>query len=357
MKDSLKDIQVRYGELLDELTKPEVLADPIRIREISTEQAKLAPLAKLAAELEVTERNISEAQTILDESEDSEMRAFAETELAEMQSRQTDLENQVESLMNPVSQMESGEAIVEIRAAAGGDEAGLFAGDLYRMYLRFAESKGWKVEELSNSSGGIGNIKEVIFKVLGPSYGLLKFESGVHRVQRVPKTESSGRIHTSTATVAVLPVVEPKDFALNPEDIEFEAFRSSGAGGQNVNKVSSAVRLRHKPSGLIVTSQSERSQLQNRERAMEVLRSKLYTAQKEAEIENLSVTRKSQIGSGGREEKIRTYNYPQDRVTDHRLGKSYHNLPAILDGNLQPILDDLKPAENGKGKTENGGDN
>lgn len=345
MKQSLKDLQTRYGELLEQLTKPEILADPNRLREISSEQAKLAPLAKLATELEVTERNITEAQSILDESADPEMRAFAEAELTEMQSKQTDLENQVEALLSPVSKLESGQAIVEIRAAVGGDEAGLFAGDLYRMYLRFAEKKGWSVEELSESSGGIGNIKEVIFKIMGPAYGLLKYESGVHRVQRVPKTESSGRIHTSTATVAVLPVVPAKDFVLNPEDIEFEAFRSSGAGGQNVNKVSSAVRLRHKPSGLIVTSQSERSQLQNRERAMEVLRSKLYTAQKEAEAKSLSSTRKGQIGTGDRSEKIRTYNFPQDRLTDHRLGKSYHNLLSILDGNLDQLMTDLKTYE------------
>lgn len=345
MKQTLKDIQVRYGELLEQLSKPDVLANPSRIREISTESSRLAPLAKLAAELEVTERNIAEAQSILDESADPEMRSFAETELTEMLARQTELEGQSEKMLNPVHQLASGDAIVEIRAAAGGSEAGLFAGDLYRMYLRLAEEKGWQAEELSSSSGGIGNIKEVIFKVIGPAYGLLKFESGVHRVQRVPKTESSGRIHTSTATVVVLPVVEPKDFVLNPDDIEFEAFRSSGAGGQNVNKVSSAVRLRHKPSGLIVTSQSERSQLQNRGRAMEVLRAKLYAAQKEAEIASQSANRKSQIGTGERVEKIRTYNFPQDRVTDHRTGVSYHNLPAIMDGKLEPILADLRAYE------------
>jgi len=346
MKNPLESIRARYAELLKMLQSPEILSDPEKLRQVSREQAELAPILKLADELEVVERNIAEAQGILDESTDPEMRSFAETELTAMQARQADLSTKLNGLLNPTNPEDQGDAIVEIRAAAGGDEAGLFAGDLYRMYLRFAERTGWKTEPLSESSGGIGNVKEVIFKVSGAgAYGNFKFESGVHRVQRIPKTESSGRIHTSTATVVVLPVIEPKNFELNPADIEFEAFRASGAGGQNVNKVNSAVRLRHKPSGLVVTAQSERSQLQNREQAMEILRSRLWERQRAAEAANISSTRKGQIGTGDRSEKIRTYNFPQDRLTDHRVGRSYHNLPAILDGDLTQILNDLKTHE------------
>lgn len=340
--EQLDAIRARYNELINLLQDPAVLSDPNKIREITTEQATIQSIVKLADELEVVERNIEEAENLLAESTDPQMRAFAETEATSMRSRQEEIKASLEGLLNPANPEDQGDAIVEIRAAAGGNEAGLFAGDLYRMYLRYAESRGWRAEELDQNSGGIGNIKEVVFKVVGSgAFGELKFESGVHRVQRVPKTESSGRIHTSTATVAVLPAVTPKELVINPEDIELEAFRASGAGGQNVNKVNSAVRLRHKPTGLIVTAQSERSQLQNREQALSILRSRLYAMQKEAEAASVQGTRKSQIGSGDRSEKIRTYNFPQDRLTDHRLGKSYHNLPTILEGSLQPIIEDL----------------
>lgn len=344
---SLEEIKARYSELLSSLQSPETLSNPDRIREISTEQARLQPIVKLSDELDEVLQNISEARDLLAESSaEPELAEFARNELAKLQSRQNVLESQIQDLLNPANPDEKGDAIVEIRAAAGGDEAGLFAGDLYRMYLRLAERRNLKVEELSSSSGGIGNIKEVIFKVAGPgSYHLLKYESGVHRVQRVPKTESAGRVHTSTVTVAVLPVVEPGSFEINPGDIEMDAFRSSGAGGQNVNKVNSAVRLHHKPSGLVVTCQTERSQLQNRERAMEILRSRLYSAAKQAEQASIQDDRKSQIGSGDRSEKIRTYNFPQDRLTDHRLGKNFHNLPAILDGELDSLIRELESYE------------
>jgi len=230
-------------------------------------------------------------------------------------------------------------AILEIRSAAGGDEAGLFAADLHRMYLRFTEKNKWKVEELDRSEGGLGQIKQVVVKITGKNaYTTLSHESGVHRVQRVPVTESSGRIHTSTATVAVLPQVTDKEFLINPADIEFEAFRSGGAGGQNVNKVSTAVRLKHLPSGIVVTMQTERSQLQNRENAMVLLRSKLWEIEQQKTVGNITEQRAAQVGSGERSEKIRTYNFPQNRVTDHRLGKSWHNLESILDGNLEPIV-------------------
>jgi len=235
--------------------------------------------------------------------------------------------------------------ILEIRAAAGGNEAGLFASDLSRMYTKFAASSDWKVEELDRSEGGIGNIKEIIYRISGRNvWDKLQFESGVHRVQRVPKTESSGRIHTSTATVAVLPEVESTQVSINPTDIEFEAFRSGGHGGQNVNKVSTAVRIKHKPTGIVVKAQTERSQAQNREIAMEILRARLYAMEEDKKRSTIHDKRSTQVGTGDRSEKIRTYNYPQDRVTDHRVSKSWGNLEEIMNGRLEKIIDSLAAA-------------
>jgi len=237
----------------------------------------------------------------------------------------------------------SNAVLVEIRAAAGGDEAGLFAGDLYRMYTRYAEGEGWRAEQLSLNEGGIGNIKEVIFRVQGNgAYEKLKHESGVHRVQRVPVTESSGRIHTSTATVAVISEVTEREFHLDPKDLKVETYRSSGPGGQNVQKVETAVRITHLPTDTVVTCQSERSQFQNKERVLSILRSRLFETQKQAEKMGTDATRKSQIGTGERSEKIRTYNFPQSRITDHRINKSWHNLESIVDGGLEPIINSLQ---------------
>lgn len=300
----------------------------------------------LKIQIDEVEKKISETKKLLDDPDLSEL---AKSELENLSQQKESLE----SLLNQSTEKQSSETdinlhncIVEIRAAAGGDEAGLFAGVLYRMYTRFAANKNWKVEQNSINEGGIGNIKEVIFRVVGRSaYGLLKFESGVHRVQRVPETESSGRVHTSTATVAVLPELEDKDFHLNESDIKIDTFHASGHGGQNVQKVETAVRLTHIPTGVIATCQTERSQFQNKEKALAILRARIYEIEEAKKQAAVAKDRKLQVGTGDRSEKIRTYNYPQDRITDHRIGKNWHNIQNILDGDLETLLSDLQKAD------------
>ena len=283
------------------------------------------------------EKKIEEAKKMM---ADSSMEELAKEEIEQLKQEKRGLEA---GLNANEPAMETKAAIVEIRAAAGGDEAGLFATDLYRMYTRFAEKNKWKIQQLSINDGGIGNIKEVVFRISGTeAYDKLKFESGVHRVQRVPVTESSGRIHTSTATVAVLPEITEKEFHLDTKDLKVETYHASGHGGQNVQKVETAVRITHIPSGAAVTCQSERSQFQNKERALNIMRSRIYEAQKQAQKEGVDTNRKLQIGTGDRSEKIRTYNHPQDRITDHRIGKSWHNIEDILAGNLDSITTTLQ---------------
>lgn len=290
----------------------------------------------LKTQIAQIEKKIEETKKMM---ADPTMEELAKEEILKLESEKKSLES---SLNTNDSTPESKAVIVEIRAAAGGNEAGLFASDLYRMYTRFAENNKWKVGQLSINEGGIGNLKEVIFRVSGPNaYEKLKLESGVHRVQRVPATESSGRIHTSTATVAVLPEITEKEFHLDPKDLKIETYHASGHGGQNVQKVETAVRITHLPSGATVTCQSERSQFQNKERALAIIRSRIYEAEKQAQKEGVDTNRKLQVGSGDRSEKIRTYNFPQNRVTDHRVNKSWHDLETIIDGGLDKIVSAL----------------
>ena len=305
----------------------------------------------LKQQLAEIDQKITEATQLLD---DPQLADLARLEIAELEKQKAELQQSAASLTSEeenrtgkpeASGLNPNIAILEIRSATGGDEAGLFAGDLLRMYTRYALNQGWKIEELDRSEGKIGQIKEATVKIIGQgTYYSLKNESGVHRVQRVPDTESSGRIHTSTATVAVLPQVKETEVYINPADIEFEAFRSGGAGGQNVNKVNTAVRVKHIPTGLVVTAQTERSQLQNRENAMALLRAKLWELEERERVGSISEQRKIFVGTGERSEKIRTYNFPQNRLTDHRVGKSWYNLENIMEGNLEPVIRALEEA-------------
>lgn len=301
-------------------------------------------------QIELIDERIKECQALLG---DPDMVELANKEIEKLTAQKIEL---IESATTPMEGSDEDDdeidgvnpnvAILEIRSAAGGDEAGIFAGDLARMYLRFAETQGWRVEELDRNEGGLGQIKELVLLIKGKNaYKSLRFESGVHRVQRVPSTESSGRIHTSTATVAVLPEVEDAEVYINPSDIEFEAFRSGGAGGQNVNKVSTAVRLKHVPTGIVVTCQTERSQLQNRENAMSLLRARLWEIEQEKKFGDLTSNRAAQVGTGDRSEKIRTYNFPQNRITDHRINKSWYNLEGIMEGKLAGVIEALENGE------------
>jgi peptide chain release factor 1 len=339
MIEKLAGLEARYEELQRQMA--EHAQDYARVAELSRERSEIEPVVLKFREYKQAQDSLAQAKSMLSE-HDPELRAMAESEAAMLEPRIAALEKQLKSMLIPRDPRDERNVIVEIRAGTGGDEAGLFAANLFRMYSRYAEKHGWKSEILSQSDTGIGGFKEIIFEVKGKgAFSRLKFESGVHRVQRVPVTESSGRIHTSTATVAVLAEVDEVEIAIPEKDIKMEVYRSSGAGGQNVQKNATAVRLTHIPTGMVVQCQDERSQLQNRVRAMSILRARLYEVEEEKRRSEIEENRRSQVGSGERSEKIRTYNFPQSRITDHRVGVSLHNMTAVLDGDIDPFIDEL----------------
>jgi peptide chain release factor 1 len=339
MLDKIAGIEDRYEELNRMLM--EVGEDYQRAVELGIERAELEPIVALARQYRQALSNLEEARALLDSS-DAELRQLAEAEIEEMQPQVDRLEGELKTMLLPQDPRDRRNVIMEIRAGTGGDEAALFAADLYRMYSRFAERRGWDVEVLSLNEIGIGGIKEITFLIKGRgAYSRLKYESGVHRVQRVPATESQGRIHTSTATVAVLAEVDEVEVHIPEADIRMDVYKSAGAGGQSVQKNSTAVRLTHLPSGIVVQCQDERSQLQNRLRALSILRARLYEMEEEKRRAEIDEDRRTQVGMGERSEKIRTYNYPQSRVTDHRLNLSSHNLPTVMDGELDWVIDEL----------------
>ncbi|MBI2757974.1 MAG: peptide chain release factor 1 [Chloroflexi bacterium] len=340
MLDKLQGIEQRYIQLGNEFL--EVGSDYQRAAEINKERVDLEPIVVKAREYRQAMKSLEEARAILEVENEAELKSMAEAEIADLTPKIEVLEKEIKALLVPKDPRDDKNVIVEVRAGTGGDEAALFAADLFRMYSRYAEEKRWKSEILSENAIGIGGYKEIIFELKGKgAYSKLKYESGVHRVQRVPATEAQGRIHTSTATVVVLAEVDDVEVDIPDSDIEIEVYRSSGAGGQNVQKNSTAVRIYHKPTGMIVTCQDERSQLQNKLRALSILRARLYEIEEQKRRAELEADRRSQVGSGERSEKIRTYNYPQNRVTDHRIGVSNYNLPAVMDGAIDQFIEEL----------------
>jgi peptide chain release factor 1 len=333
----LEAIEHRLDELTHLLSDPEVAQNGDRFRRVAKERASLEPTVEALHAYRKLLQDIKDNEALL---EDAELREMAKEELALLRARVLPFEEDLKTYLVPRDPNDDKDVIVEIRAGAGGDEAGLFAAELLRMYLRYAERRGWKVELADTSPGALGGVKEAVIHVGGDAvYSWLKFESGVHRVQRVPFTEAQGRIHTSTVTVAVMPEAEDIDIQVSPADIEMDVFRSTGSGGQSVNTTDSAVRLTHKPTGLVVKCQQEKSQLKNRNMAMRMLRAKLYEIEQEKQRSARDAARKSQVGTGDRSEKIRTYNFPQDRLTDHRVNYTRHNLPSVMDGDVQDVID------------------
>ena len=346
MFDRLEDTLVRFEELLSMLSEPDVANDPKRFQKLMKEQADLAPIVEAYKEYKENKQNIEDSLAMLQEESDEGLRELAKEELAESKEKVEELEQKLKILLLPKDPNDDKNVIEEIRAGAGGDEAALFAAEVYRMYVHYAESKRWKVETMDVEEIGIGGMKYVSFMVTGQgAYSLLKYESGVHRVQRVPETESGGRIHTSTITVAIMPEAEEVDVQIDMNDCKFDVFRASGNGGQCVNTTDSAVRLTHIPTGIVISCQDEKSQLKNKDKALKVLRAKLYDMECQKAHDAEAEARRSQVGTGDRSEKIRTYNFPQGRVTDHRIKLTLYRLESIMNGDIQEIIDALIAAD------------
>jgi len=356
MLDQLERIERRYQELDQQMSRPEIASDLKQLQALAQEKAGIENIVNNYREYKAGAKSLEETKTMLGDGLDEEMAALVKEEIESLESQQQHLLDELKTALLPKDANDEKDIIMEIRAGAGGNEAGLFAADLFRMYSRYTQSKGWNIDIIDSNESGIGGFKEIILEIKGKgAFSRLKYERGVHRVQRVPITESSGRIHTSTTTVAVLPQADEVEVSINPDDLKTNFYHSGGAGGQNVNKVATAVRITHLPTGIVAICQDERSQLRNRTKAMAVLRARLLDIEQRKQQEEITEQRRSQVGTGDRAQKIRTYNFPQGRVTDHRIGLTLHNLPRILEGELDELIDALTTNDQAKHLEEQSG--